>query len=102
MCVERQNSIRGNSSGTRPGLWLKKRPGPPLLWQTSAFALRPSEISNLYLTHGKGQAHPRLPTGVEPEHFLAGPPAPEKSSENPSCSNKKQQICFPHTASTAH
>lgn len=58
-----------------------KRQGPPPLWQTSAFALRPVEISNLCLTRRKGQAHPWFPSGVEPDHFLPAPLDPLKTSD---------------------
>lgn len=56
VCVCVKISIRGKSLRTRPGPWLKKGKGPPPLWQTSAFVLRPMETSNLCLTHRKGQA----------------------------------------------
>lgn len=78
--LQRENSIIGNSLRTRPGLQLKKSRGPPPLWQTSAFALRPVEISNLCLTCRKGQAHPWLPTGVEPDHFFSAPLDTRKST----------------------
>lgn len=78
--LQRENSIIGNSLRTRPGLQLKKKQGPPPLWQTSAFALRPVEISNLCLTCRKGQVHPWLPSGVEPDHFFSAPLDTRKST----------------------
>lgn len=57
----------------------ERRQGPPPLWQTSAFALRPVEISNLCLTCRKGQAHPCPPRGVDSDHFLAAPSDSRKS-----------------------
>lgn len=61
-CMCAKISIRGKSLRTRPGPWLKKGKGPPPLWQTSAFVLRPMETSNLCLTHRKGQAYPWFPS----------------------------------------
>lgn len=99
-CVCRKTEFHQRElSGDQTWSLAQKRPGPPLLWQTSAFALRPSEISNLCLTHGKGQAHPRLPTGVEPEHFLTGPSTPENPWKTRVVPRRAVQICFLHTAS---
>lgn len=63
VCADRIPSEGSLSGPDLVSSW--KRQGPSPLWQTSAFALRPVEISNLCLTCRKGQAHPWLPSGVE-------------------------------------